>query len=664
MLSLVCWLSTLSVVLGACYDAGGKFTMADWPVCHEASPDITVYSNLEGDFLKLGVHFRNHTGGWSALGFAGNGGMKGASQIVVRKEANAWVAEDRYSLDYVTPVMDEQQDAKLTFADDDGVSISWAVVIPKDSCDINDYPVEAKSRIFLWAKGASHTFDQHTARGQFHANLVKGLSPEPSQVGTSDVELRMPNVTLTAGTTNPYICGVFDLRVLIPARNLSQTVHVSKFSPKLGPAGQYAHHMVLFTCDQAVATNLSHGQVIQDCESMPSGCSQFKWVWAVGSQDVVFPETVGMPVGQGKFFLALQMHYFNPSLVPNVMDDSGVTLSIPATNRAIDAGLYQLNGGTGPNMRPDGLPALSSRFTLKPQLYVPKECTDGWQSNITMLGVFHHMHLLGVRQQIEVFRGGVSLGLLRNERMYDFRHQSLEESAIETLSPGDEFKVTCEYDTSSKSTVTQFGERTDTEMCWAAFMYYPAQQLSDAVHAQLPSTATMDAQAAYCTSPALNQSRFMSIVSKCTEAWALDPILFKAGQQTNANVQTICNVLPAVSPANFKNIQTFFPNVCPPCWKTGSCTQPEFEAWGQTEVCGKLCDLSFSLDVYPSTNRTTVVYPTHQTYCGAGSVLFTPHWPNTTRPCSPPEPGALSPAAYSAPWTLASALLVAASLLY
>lgn len=58
-------------------------------------------------------------------------------------------------------------------------------------------------------------------------------------------------------------------------------------------------------------------------------------MWAVGSQDVQLPDNVGMPIGEGDFFVALQLHYYNPALI-NVVDTSGVTLSVVNTPRAVE----------------------------------------------------------------------------------------------------------------------------------------------------------------------------------------------------------------------------------------------------------------------------------------------------------------------------------------
>ena len=127
--------------------------------------------------------------------------INSASQIVVRKDdtSGEWIAEDRYSMDYVTPSMDEQQDVQLLFAqqDEDTGETAWGVVIPQDSCDEPyDYAIEDKSIFILWAFGSSHSFSAFhgTDRGQFTANLM-GPPPTVLDLEAYDyVDLLMPNV--------------------------------------------------------------------------------------------------------------------------------------------------------------------------------------------------------------------------------------------------------------------------------------------------------------------------------------------------------------------------------------------------------------------------------------------------------------------------------------
>merc|ERR1712039_824585 len=67
---------------------------------------------------------------------------------------------------------------------------------------------------------------------------------------------------------------------------------------------------------------------------------------------------------------------------------------------------------------------------------------------------------------------------MRRERHFDFNHQSIEAGPLSILKPGDQLTMSCTYDTSSRMATTSFGDLTQQEMCWSAFIYYPAQRSS------------------------------------------------------------------------------------------------------------------------------------------------------------------------------------------
>jgi len=149
----------------SCFEDDDVFTSEnDWEFCQPLQSNMLMYYTPQHDdgTVKLGLHALD-TFGWTALAIAGNGGMKGASQIVVRKAENEeWVAEDRNSMDYVMPELDESQDVRLLWADqtEDGET-KWAVELPMNSCDENDYPIQNVSKFMHYAVGESHTFSFH-----------------------------------------------------------------------------------------------------------------------------------------------------------------------------------------------------------------------------------------------------------------------------------------------------------------------------------------------------------------------------------------------------------------------------------------------------------------------------------------------------------------------
>ncbi|CAE7634303.1 Moxd1, partial [Symbiodinium pilosum] len=113
---------------------------------------------------------------------------------------------------------------------------------------------------------------------------------------------------------------------------------------------------------------------------------------------------------------------------------------------------------------------------------VPSDCTNSWNvDEINVLGVVYHAHLVGKSLNIDVVRANEYVGAMRLEHLYDFNHQSLEPPSVKKVRRGDDLILRCAYDTSGKTTPTPFGDFTQTEMCWSAFLYYPAQRMTQAI---------------------------------------------------------------------------------------------------------------------------------------------------------------------------------------
>eukprot|EP00931_Biecheleriopsis_adriatica_P115438 TRINITY_DN91222_c0_g1_i1.p1 TRINITY_DN91222_c0_g1~~TRINITY_DN91222_c0_g1_i1.p1 ORF type:complete len:710 (-),score=132.45 TRINITY_DN91222_c0_g1_i1:108-1991(-) len=563
------------------------------------------------------MHVANHAG-WSALALAGNGGMKGAQQIVVRKVDGNFVAEDRYSEAYSQPTLSDEQDVSLIFATEEGGSVTWSVMLPVDSCKSavanfsRNYPIQNVSRWMHWALGSDHNFAYHsTSRGQFHANLISGPSEKPSFDNLLEVDIRMPNASVVLGeggtdATNPYVCGIFDLEKMLPSsRSIDDKHHVVKFAPYLNADSEkYVHHMILYACPDGQGISYEHGQIVPECESMPTGCYEMKWPWAVGSQDVIFPAGVGMPFGEGKRWLALQMHYYNPRLDPDVKDSSGVRLIFADTPGSQDAGVMQFNGGTSPRMR-SPLPA--GEKELKLSWTTPSECTEMWRSDINVLGTVHHSHLLGSYMTLEVMNGGEWKGLLRNENRYDFNHQSLEEGGIKMLKRGDAIRMTCVYDTTQKTEPTTFGDLTQQEMCYAAALYYPVQDMNSPTYREVSQFEELGYRGA-CQAPG---SGAYSEVSACEMLWMTDIYYLFTGKASGAfavSATTACNQY-------YQMIEEASPGICP-C-KDGSCTDEIMTPAGKA-YCTGLCAQA-GLSLYPNMSKATMA---SKTFCGWKDVWY------------------------------------------
>mmetsp|Transcript_25085 Transcript_25085/g.51099 ORF Transcript_25085/g.51099 Transcript_25085/m.51099 type:complete len:684 (-) Transcript_25085:190-2241(-) len=614
-------LASVTCDAAVCYDSSSGFAEDEWAHCQRINDGIFVYYTPLQDegLVKLGLHAPNHSEGWSALALGGNGGMRGASQVVVRREGGTWTAEDRYSNDYVTPSLDESQDVMLIAASQNKNSgTSWGVLLKMNSCDDRDYPIKDISRPMHWALGSTHDFAFHGAnRGAFHANLLSEPKVISSPEGLEEVDLRMPNVEVATqdggeDPQNAFVCAYFDLEKLAPDMDLNEKHHAVRFSPFLDPDSEkYVHHMILYGCDDnPLGPKKEHGQVIQDCNRMIN-CLDPKWAWAVGSDDTIMPDDVGMPFGEGTTILAMQVHYYNPDGDSSFFDSSGVRLFFSDTKRQHDLGRLGLDGGVRPWQRPS-LPAGEESVSIPP-LVVPSVCTSQWSGPLNVFGVFHHSHMAGRKLEVRVEREGESMGLMRLERQYDYLYQSLEGTEINTLLPGDELILSCSYDTRGVKENITFGENTQDEMCLAGVWYYPKQDLELFSYQDLSyESEHYQERLEMCSKPgtSTDNSDFRE-VSMCAQAMAND-------LQKFYHLQMMTQRIPALL---FCNSPLSVDFLCPPCSETNSCTEEDIKAYGQDEVCPKWCG-GVGLPVYPDVSgNVSVVTPTHSTRC-----LFDSYW--------------------------------------
>lgn len=471
---------TSALILGLaeaiCFDGRGNFTVGHWPYCHDVDQGVSVYygPSPDGEYMQLGLEIEGHKG-WSALAFAGNGGMKGAQVFVVRQDAGSWVAEERYSEDYSTPVLQSSQQVELVFANENQNRLSWGILLPLTSCAGDRYPIEDRSQFMLWAAGSDHSFTYHaTMRTQFHLNLMSGPEEVVDVSSLSHVDMLVHNVDVDATRVDTYVCSMFSVSELFSGYNLSEPLQLAALHPHLSSgSAKYVHHMMLFGM-LGEDPSRQHGHTIEDCYEMPSA-SILAWGWAVGVEGTVFPAGVALPIQYGWYFL--QTHYYNPSLDVGIVDNSGFRMRVVAAQRGVDVGAFLMAGGF--TRQGSTIPPGQSSIAVQP-FVLNRQCTSQWNSNLTIMAVAHHAHAAARNLSVEVVRAGQSLGPLRREKVYDFNHQSAEQSRIATLIPGDELIVHCTYDTSSRTNATSFGTSSSQEMCMVVFVYYPLQSVNAA----------------------------------------------------------------------------------------------------------------------------------------------------------------------------------------
>mmetsp|Transcript_36888 Transcript_36888/g.82994 ORF Transcript_36888/g.82994 Transcript_36888/m.82994 type:complete len:725 (-) Transcript_36888:117-2291(-) len=635
--------STITSTDAGCFPVDGSFQPNDWAHCQPISGSLTLYYTPLDDLVMIGLHASQDVFGWSALGIAGNGGMKGSSQIVVRRGDNEdeWVAEDMYSFDYTKPIADVQQDVQLLFARQDDVTgeTAWGVVVPKNSCDEPfDYDIEDRSVFMIWALGDSHDFSFHGGRrGQFTANLLAPPAEHADFSQYKHVDFLMPNVEVTRGEeevargediTNAFICTYFDLDVMAMDMNVTHEdkIHVVGFEPKIEEGNEeYYHHMLLSSCGGAGfdpgngggtfdESEIFHKKVIPNCQTVPRGCQNNWAAHAVGADSEGLPPNVGIPIGEGERWVVMQLHYYNPRKDEGIYDSSGMRVFMTSELRPIDAGRMAFAVGVSEGQHPP-IPGGQKEVSME-TLFVEPECSEQWAEPLNIISVGHHSHFHGLHQDVTVERNGVNLGPMRKEYRYDYNHQGGVQpvTALKQLLPGDRLAATCYFNTESISSdsVIEIGEESNKEMCFPTILYYPKQDSAGVF--------------AYSTPERLVKRRFIedytwcsmssgdeSFGSMCEEKLYSDVTSFyktmlqgRGFNMPSIGLQALCGSSMAASIK--KRLQ-----LCPEeCDDIGQCSDDEIRTHALA-TCERVCS-QIGVTLYPDTSRTEI-YNSVNAFC-------------------------------------------------
>ncbi|MCZ7681118.1 MAG: hypothetical protein M5U28_20965 [Sandaracinaceae bacterium] len=91
--------------------------------------------------------------------------------------------------------------------------------------------------------------------------------------------------------------------------------------------------------------------------------------------------------------------------------------------------------------------------------------------DVRVFGVLPHMHTLGRTISLEILRGGTTPECLIDVPRWDFHWQmAYWLTRPVTVTADDSARITCTFDTRTRSDTTRFGEGTEDEMC-LAFVY-------------------------------------------------------------------------------------------------------------------------------------------------------------------------------------------------
>ncbi|MDX2093298.1 MAG: hypothetical protein SFX73_35975 [Kofleriaceae bacterium] len=250
-------------------------------------------------------------------------------------------------------------------------------------------------------------------------------------------------------TTDDYRCFVADPGLVDDAYITAMQVTPDR--------AEVVHHIQLFAADSAadeaeldrlVAADASPGYACGNDGVGPD--LRYVGVWAAGDLVRRWPDGTGIQLRAGHR-LVLQIHYHHHGGAP-VLDHTRVALELA---RSVDKiGLIERARNLA-LVLPPGESNIEAIGVHRIAIDTPS----------VMRGARIHMHTLGIRGRLELVRGGESTCLLAIPR-WDFNWQLfyLFDKPVPLL-PGDELRLTCAYDTRTRTEPVLWGLGTDDEMC-------------------------------------------------------------------------------------------------------------------------------------------------------------------------------------------------------
>ncbi|XP_042880664.1 DBH-like monooxygenase protein 1 isoform X2 [Penaeus japonicus] len=447
---------------------------------------IMLWTPLED---RIVVEVQVATRGYVGLGFSPTGGMKGADVVLGWVDDKGFLHfQDRYAFALLTPSIDESQDYTLLGGYENDTHTVLRFSRPWRTCDtVHDFQLSGDTVRVIWSYDEQDPTTQdrigmHSHRGTRSLYLRE---PKLAQLRASpDIrhwDILSPSVSLPDDLRTLYWCKLYK----IP--NLRQKTHVIGYVPLIEETNlQHVHHMLLYECHLPNSNRhlekfvAAKGAQCYD-RNMPfswSACNTPIVAWAVGSEGEMFPEHVGVPMGEehgGATYFMLEIHYNNPNLRRGVVDSSGVRIMYTEKLRQHDAGILTLGHTVSPtHIIPPGQKWNTVALCTA-------DCTDETlpRSGINVFQGFLHAHLLGSSISVTQIRKGRELPNVFKDMSYDFNYQQARVLKEEMkIMPGDSLIVKCGYDSTKRKMPTFGGFSTEDEMCLAFLTYYPRANLS------------------------------------------------------------------------------------------------------------------------------------------------------------------------------------------
>jgi hypothetical protein len=376
------------------------------------------------------------------------------------------------------PKIDPRQDWNLIEGKENGTHTTLKFFRAFDTCDDKDIQIGNDTSNVIWAFGETDVLGYHAEiRGNIALNL---LDPPTPEIDTSNTQIwRISSDFEMPSDDTTYWCTMHKSPAL-PSKH-----HAIGFEAYLPSkeAKDHTHHFIVHECqknpgaveafEELMASPGDHCYKAGKASKALQHCQSFMVVWATGGKRAMFPENVGIPIGETKevTYYMLQIHYNNPQRLKGVKFDAGVEIFYTENLREFEGTTLTVGHSV---LNTHIIPPKTKSFTTVG--HCSSECTQSAfpESGINIFNVMLHSHLGGRKMKLRHFRNGQELPWIAYDNNYNFNFQQnrpMRES-VKVL-PGDQLAIECVYETTTRENVTIGGFATEEEMCQGFVLYYP-----------------------------------------------------------------------------------------------------------------------------------------------------------------------------------------------
>ncbi|XP_066903551.1 dopamine beta-hydroxylase [Halyomorpha halys] len=423
---------------------------------------------------------------WFGIGFSDRGERSNADWcIFVSDKTGRARILDAWTDDKCLLTIDQSQDCKgLRHTRTSSNTSRFSFYRKFDTCEPQDYVIERGTTHIVWTVGDGRIDGRNLCSLEGGFTRTEILKP-PSQGFIPGEESW--HLTVTAGG------------ISVPSVDTTYYCRVTKLPPQLSNR----HHLVqichlLFKINSNMSNwSYLHGvksvpqlQFYRDvaggshalgrCEQKPKSveaCKKVMAAWAMGATPFSYPLEAGLPVGGSHYgsYAMLEVHYNNPEMRADWVDDSGLRVYLTKKLRPNDAAVIELGLEYIDKM---AIPPKQPNFQLSASCL--PQCTGVAlpEGGIKVFASQLHTHLTGTRVETRHYRKGVELPLLNQDKHYSTHFQEIRllPQPVSVL-PGDWLETKCWYDTTSRENITLGGFAITDEMCVNYIYYYPSTEL-------------------------------------------------------------------------------------------------------------------------------------------------------------------------------------------